>query len=49
MQSNNLTGYPSIDKPWLNYYNIDHVNKTEIPNTSIYEYIYLKNEYRMDE
>lgn len=27
-----LTGYPSIDKPWLKYYDVDQINKTELPN-----------------
>lgn len=42
-----LTGYPSIDKPWLKYYDVDRISKTEFPDISIYEYIYLKNEYRL--
>ena len=43
-----LTGYPSIDKPWLKYYDVERISKTEFPDISIYEYIYLKNEYRLD-
>ena len=37
-----LTGYPSIDKPWLKYYSEEAIN-TEIPKCSIYENLYNGN------
>lgn len=37
-----LTGYPSIDKPWLKYYTEDAVN-TDISKCSIYQNIYDGN------
>lgn len=37
-----ITGYPSIDKPWLNYYTDKMIN-TPIPECSIYEFLYNNN------
>ena len=37
----NLTGYPSIDKPWLKYYPASAADK-EIPAKSAYSFIYDK-------
>ncbi len=40
----NLTGYPSIDRPWLNNFEpnaADNVNKQE--NMTLYQYMYEKN------
>lgn len=37
-----LTGYPSIDKPWLKYYSEEAV-RAEIPTGSIYENIWGVN------
>ena len=37
-----LTGYPSIDKPWLKYYSEDAKNTT-IPEYTIWEYMYENN------
>lgn len=39
---NRLTGYPSIDKPWLKYYS-DQANNVKIPDVNIYEYMKLHN------
>ena len=36
------TGYASIDKPWLKYYNEDII-KSELPNNTIYGYLKDKN------
>lgn len=33
-----LTGYPSIDKPWLKYYDPDFLKKP-IPTMNIYTYL----------
>ncbi len=37
-----MMGYPSIDKPWLNYYS-DEVLIAELPECTIYENIYQHN------
>lgn len=37
-----LTGYPSIDKPWLKYYS-EEARNAQIPECTIYEYLYQKN------
>lgn len=37
-----LTGYPSIDKPWLKYYSEDEVNAAT-PKCTVYEQIYKNN------
>lgn len=37
-----LTGYPSIDKPWLAYYSEEAINAT-LPECSIWENIYKRN------
>lgn len=34
-----MTGYPSIDKPWLKFYNV-LPEKLEVPDCSIYEYMH---------
>lgn len=38
MDEQNVTGYPSIDKPWLKYYSEAAINAT-IPQCSMYEYM----------
>lgn len=38
-----LTGYPSIDKPWLKYYSKETID-AEMPHCSMYEYIRHENE-----
>ena len=37
-----LTGYPSIDKPWLKYYSEEAIN-TPLPECTMYEYIWENN------
>ena len=37
-----LTGYPSIDKPWLKYYSEEAINAT-LPESSLYEYLWENN------
>ena len=37
-----LTGYPSIDKPWLKYYSEEAIN-APLPECTIYEYIWNNN------
>ena len=38
----NLTGYPSIDKPWLKYYTEETIN-AKLPECTIYEYLWENN------
>lgn len=47
MSEKELTGYPSIDKPWLKYYSEEHI-KAEIPHISAYEYLKRLNKNRLD-
>ena len=42
MEEKQLSGYPSIDKPWLKYYSEDAID-TPIPECTIYENIYNHN------
>ena len=37
-----LTGYPSIDKPWLKYYNEEAIS-APLPECTIYEYLMENN------
>ena len=43
-----LTGYPSIDKPWLKYYSEESIN-APLPECSVYEYLYENNRQYMNE
>ena len=47
-ESKILTGYPSIDKPWLKYYSKDAVN-SPLPEGSIYEYLLAHNKHALDD
>lgn len=49
MEEKKLTGYPSIDKPWLKYYDSQLIIETAVPNQSIYQYIYNKNSAYLDD
>ena len=42
-----LTGYPSIDKPWMKYYPTANVENV-IPNKSMYELLIESNKDRQD-
>lgn len=42
MEQTKLTGYPSIDKPWLKYYDEDK-RSFLIPNCSVYDYMLKSN------
>lgn len=44
----NLTGYPSIDKPWLKYYKEEAINAS-LPECSIYEYLLENNKNHLDD
>ena len=39
---NNMTGYPSIDRPWLKYYPKEAID-ADIPTETIYEYLWENN------
>lgn len=47
-QNKTLTGYPSIDKPWLKYYSEESIN-APLPECSVYEYLYENNRQYMNE
>ena len=42
-----LTGYPSIDKPWLKYYSEEAIN-APLPQMTMYEYVWENNKSRLD-
>lgn len=42
-----LTGFPSIDKPWLKYYD-ERALTFNIPQSSAYDYLYSQNTERLD-
>lgn len=46
--SRKLTGYPSIDKPWLKYYDTDF-DESQIPEMSIYQLAYESNKDNLDD
>ena len=48
MNKQELTGYPSIDKPWLKYYTEEAIN-APLPECSIYEYILANNKDHLDD
>lgn len=43
----NLTGYPSVDKPWLKYYSEEAING-KLPECTMYEYLYENNRERLE-
>ena len=42
-----LTGYPSIDKPWLKYYTEEAIN-AKIPECTVYEYLWECNKNHLN-
>ena len=46
-EQSTLTGYPSIDKPWMKYYSEEAINKP-LPNSTIYEYLWENNKNYLD-
>lgn len=42
-----LLGYPSIDKPWLKYYDKEVIN-FDLPNKSVYEFAFEANQDNMN-
>lgn len=47
MEEKKLTGYPSIDKPWLKYYTQEQIN-APLPHMTAYEYLKTQNADRLD-
>lgn len=47
MEEKKLTGYPSIDKPWLKHYSEEAIHAS-IPECTIYEYIWNRNKECLD-
>ena len=45
MQEQKLTGYPSIDRPWLKYYSEEAIN-APLPNGTAFDYLYELNHDR---
>ena len=43
-----LTGYPSIDKPWLKYYSEEAIN-AKLPECTIYEYLWENNKDHLND
>ena len=49
MEEKKLTGYPSIDKPWLKYSSLDAVAYVnEHLDSSVYQYMESENRNRLD-
>ena len=48
MEDKNLTGYSSIDKPWLQYYSEEAIH-SPLPDGSMYDYMTACNAGRLDE
>lgn len=42
MDQNNRSGFPSVDKPWLQYFNDEAING-KIPDITLYEYLVQSN------
>ena len=48
MQEKKLTGYPSIDKPWLKYYS-EEALAMKAPECTVYRNIYDNNKNYLDD
>lgn len=42
MDKKKLTGYASVDKPWLKYYSEEAIN-AQLPECTMYEYLWECN------
>lgn len=47
-QTGELTGFPSIDKPWLKYYSAEAIN-APLPECTMYQYIWENNKNHLDD
>lgn len=48
MKNQHLTGYPSMDKPWLKYYS-EEARNCPMPECTIYEYIWENNKHHLND
>ena len=48
MEEKELTGYPSIDKPWLKYYSAEAIY-TPLPECTMYEYVWNNNKDHLND
>lgn len=48
MEEKKLTGFPSIDKPWLKYYSEEAIN-APLPECTVYEYLWERNNDHFDD
>ncbi len=48
MSGEKITGYPSIDRPWLKYYSKEAIN-AHLPECTIYEYLWENNKEHPDD
>ena len=44
LQSDKRTGYPSIDKPWIQFYSKEELN-VKIPEGTMFDYLYELQSY----
>ena len=47
-EQSTLTGYPSIDKPWMKYYSEETIDKP-LPECTIYEHLWKNNKEHLDD
>lgn len=47
-QPNNQTGYPSIDKPWMRYYDNKYLDNS-LPEDTIYNYLWKCSKESLDD
>ena len=48
IKNKKLTGYPSIDKPWLKYYSEEAIY-SPLPKMTMYQYIYENNKEHLND
>lgn len=48
MNADEMTGYPSIDKPWLKYYSKEFINKP-LKKCTVYQNVYTSNSEHMSD
>ena len=47
METDKITGYPSIDKPWLKYYSQEMID-APLPECTMYEHVFHNNQDNLD-
>ncbi len=48
MREVSMTGYPSVDKPWLKYYSQEAINEP-LPECTMYEYLWENNKDHLED